>query len=297
MKKIGIFLGLTFAFTWIMTFTLMSAGGYSNTYAGGVLLLCMLAPGISVIITTLVTKEKFKDVWFKPNFKGNIKYYILSWLSPVILIAFGALIYYLVFPSHFDSNMTEAVNIFKEQLAALGEVVPTDGQIRVMLLTQIALSLVLAPILNFVTCLGEEIGWRGYLLPNLCKKYTPIISTLITGVIWGIWHAPMIAMGHNYGLGYKTAPFGGILAMILFCVFVGSLFSYLTLKTKSALPATIGHAMLNGFASIGTLFLATRNFNPFIGPIPVGIIGGMGFIIVGALCFFQISKIKNTEVI
>lgn len=297
MKKIGIFLGLTFAFTWIMTFTLMSAGGYSNTYAGGVLLLCMLAPGISVIITTLVTKEKFKDVWFKPNFKGNIKYYILSWLSPVILIAFGALVYYLVFPSHFDSNMTEAVNIFKEQLAALGEVVPTDGQIRVMLLTQIALSLVLAPILNFVTCLGEEIGWRGYLLPNLCKKYTPIISTLITGVIWGIWHAPMIAMGHNYGLGYKTAPFGGILAMILFCVFVGSLFSYLTLKTKSALPATIGHAMLNGFASIGTLFLATRNFNPFIGPIPVGIIGGMGFIIVGALCFFQISKIKNTEVI
>lgn len=297
MKKIGIFLGLTFTLTWIMTFGLMSAGGYSNSNAGLILLLCMLTPGISVIITTLVTKENFRDVWFKPNFKGNIKYYIIGWLGPVILIAFGALIYYLIFPSHFDSNMTEAVNMFKERLGTLGQVIPGDSQIKFILLSQIVISLALAPILNFITCLGEELGWRGYLLPNLCKKYSPIISTLITGVIWGIWHGPMVAMGHNYGLNYKIAPWGGILAMILFCIFVGSLLSYLSLKTKSALPATLGHAMVNGFASIGTLFLVTAKFNPFIGPIPVGIIGGIGFIIVGVLCFVQIAKIKNIEVV
>lgn len=294
MKKIYMFLLITFILTWGLAFGLMANGGYSNPMATLVISGCMFMPAIAVIITTMITKERFKDVWIKPNFKGNIKYYLIAWFAPAILIIIGAVVYYLVFPSHFDGNMTMMVNSLKDQLASMNQPVLTDEVLKVSLISQIFMGLLLSPLLNFIPCLGEELGWRGYLLPNLCKKYSPLVATLISGVIWGVWHAPLIAMGHNYGLGYKTAPWGGILAMVVFCVAVGSLLSYVTLKTKSCIPAAIGHGLINGFASVGVMFLVVKP-NNFIGPAPTGIIGGIGFIIIGIACLIAISKMRNIE--
>ena len=283
MKKIGIFLASTFIITWTIVFIIMFNGGATNPLYTVGLVVCMLVPAISVLITCIITNEGFKGVWIKPNFKGNLKYYLIAWLSPVILIIFGAIIYFLLNPSHFDANMTFIISSTKDKLLSLGQTVPSDEKLRSMLLIQVGTSIFIAPIINFIPALGEELGWRGYLLPRLCEKYKPIIAVIISGAIWGVWHAPMIAMGHNYGLGYRFAPIGGILAMIVFCIFVGAIFSYVSLKSKSAIPAAIGHGMLNGFAGIGVMFtnVATNNF---IGPLPMGIIGGLGFIIAGTIC-------------
>ncbi|MEG2786357.1 MAG: CPBP family intramembrane glutamic endopeptidase [Romboutsia sp.] len=295
MKKVNAFIGITFLLTWIMAFGLMLNGGYQNPYASLVIVGCMFMPAIATIITTLISKEKFKDVWIKPNLKGNIKYYIIAWIVPVLLIVVGVVIYYLIFPSQFDGSMSNMINSTKNQLIGLGKAVPTDSQIKLMLIVQIITSIFIAPVVNFIPCLGEELGWRGYLLPNLSKKYSLVKATLITGVIWGIWHAPMIAMGHNYGLRYITAPWGGIFAMTIFCVCLGSLFSYVTIKTKSCIPAVIGHAMINGFSAVGIMFISIDNPNPFIGPMPIGIIGGFGVVIAGIICFRLISKINNED--
>lgn len=52
-------------------------------------------------------------------------------------------------------------------------------------------------ILNFVSMLigsaAEEIGWRGFLLPNLEKKHTPFMSSVIVGILWGVWHLNFMA--------------------------------------------------------------------------------------------------------
>lgn len=292
MKKTKIYLAITFILTWIISFSLMANGGYFNPSAMVVISICMFMPAVGVITTSLLSKEKLRDIWIRPNFKGNMKYYLLAWLSPVVLIIIGAAVYFMLFPSQFDSNMTAMIDATKQQMIASGNAIASDEQLKSMFIIQLLVSVFIAPILNFIPCLGEEIGWRGYLLPNLLEKYSPIKSTLISGVIWGVWHAPMIAMGHNYGLGYPTAPWGGIFAMVLFCIFVGALFTYVTLKTKSCIPAAIGHGMLNGFASAGSIFLATNNVNPFLGPLPVGIIGGIGFIVVGIIFLRKISKIN-----
>lgn len=295
MKKICIFLLLTFILTWSAFLVLWTLGGLQNPMARIVLACCMLIPAISAVITTFVTKEKFKDVWIKPNFKGHIKYYLIAWFLPMLLIILGAVAYYLIFPSHFDSSMALTISALKKQYSAIGTAVPNDSALRMLLIVQILTAIVLAPILNFIPCLGEELGWRGYLLPNLCKKYSPLTSTLLTGVIWGIWHAPIIAMGYNYGLGYWSAPFGGIFAMILFCIFAGSLFSYLAIKTKSCLPTAIGHGIINGFASASFLFLAIPNPSTFLGPAPTGLIGGIGFIAAGGFCLYLIAKITDVD--
>lgn len=290
MKRIKIFLGITFILTWSITFLLMANGGYQNQYTTIALAICMMMPLVSVVITTLITKNKFKDVWIKPNFKGNLKYYLIAWLAPVILTILGAGVYFLIFPSQFDPQMIAFIDSTKNQMIAAGQTPPSSEELRSLLIVQLIASIFIAPIANFITCLGEELGWRGYLLPGLCEKYTKTKAIIITGIIWGIWHAPMIAMGHNYGLGYKSAPWGGILAMIVFCIATGSFLSYVTLKTKSSIPAAIGHAMMNGFAALGAIFTSAKVTNPFIGPMPIGIIGGIGFILVAVICLIKISK-------
>lgn len=296
MKKIKIFLGITFTLTWSITFLLMLNGGYQNPYATLVLMGCMMMPLISVVITTIITKSKFKDVWIKPNFKGNLKYYLIAWLAPLLITIVGSGIYFLIFPSQFDPQMTAFIDSSKNQIIMSGQKPPSTEELRSLIIVQLVASIFIAPILNFVTCLGEELGWRGYLLPRLCEKYTQTKAIIISNIIWGIWHAPMIAMGHNYGLGYLGAPWTGILAMVVFCIATGSLLSYVALKTKSSIPAAIGHGMINGFGAIGIMFSSATNINPFIGPMPIGIIGGIGFIVVGIICLIKINKSENNNI-
>lgn len=84
---------------------------------------------------------------------------------------------------------------------------------------------IVAPLLNFMACFGEEWGWRGYLLPHLSERHGMRIAVPASGVIWGLWHAPITVLGHNYGLDYPGWPLLGILAMCCLCVALSYLFS------------------------------------------------------------------------
>ena len=136
--------------------------------------------------------------------------------------------------------------------------------------------------MNFITCFGEEWGWRGYLLPKMAEKLPMIPMLLINGVIWGLWHAPITAIGHNYGVGYPLFPFTGIAAMCFFCIVMGIFLSYVTMKTKSCVPAILGHGAINSIAGIG-MFFTVDGGNPFLGPAPTGFIGAIPFIIVAVI--------------
>lgn len=288
MKRIAIFLGFTFTLSWTIAFILMANGGLENPYWVIALAGIMLIPALSVVATRLITKEGFKDFGLKPNFKGNILIYIIAWFGPALLILLGALLYFLIFPSHFDLTMSQTASQLASVYEAQGMTLTKDS-LFALFITQFIMGLFLSPLLNIITTSGEEIGWRGYLLPQLMNHYDPRLSVLISGAIWGLWHAPIIAMGYNYGIGYSFFPWGGIFAMILLSIFIGTFFSYLSIRTKSFLPAAIAHGSLNGFAAI-SVFFTSGNPSPFIGPLPTGIIGGIGFLIVGIICFVLIGK-------
>src|SRR5659263_601347 len=106
MKRLVIFLGLAFILTWIVEFILMANGGLSNPYGYVVLAGIMFIPALSVVITRLVTKEGFKNFGLKPHFKGHIRYYVIAWFGPSLLIVCGAAFYFLLSPSHFDPTMS-----------------------------------------------------------------------------------------------------------------------------------------------------------------------------------------------
>ncbi|MER3459512.1 MAG: CPBP family intramembrane metalloprotease domain-containing protein, partial [Chloroflexota bacterium] len=81
-------------------------------------------------------------------------------------------------------------------------------------------AILLAPLLNALPVFGEEFGWRAYLQPKLLplggRK-----AMLLMGLIWGVWHWPVVAMGYNFGLDYVGAPWLGMLLMVWFTLAFG----------------------------------------------------------------------------
>ena len=294
-KRIFIYLAITFLLTYgycfAVVYPISNGENLSGIPALATQLLvaaAMFFPAIGVLLTRLVTKEGFKNCWIRPNFKNNIKVYLLAYFGPGILTVFGAFIYFLIFRKNFDPDC----GYFLATLEAAGapiDQLPVPANL--LLVVQGLQGLFLGPIMNFFTCFGEEWGWRGYLLPKMAEKLSLIPMLLINGIIWGLWHAPLTAIGHNYGLGYSGFPFTGILMMCLFCTVLGVFFSYISLKTKSCIPAILGHGAVNAFAAIGTYFTKDGG-NPFIGPAPTGIIGMLPFIFVAICMIIHLKKHK-----
>ncbi len=293
-KRIVIYLLITFVLTYcIEIFIIMPLSGSADinmAYLAFALTVgVMFIPAFGAIVTRFLTKEKFtrSNIMVIPNIKGNLKYYGIAWFGFAILIVFGAVLYFLIFPKQFDSDL----GYYKIILAAQSEREWTVAELRQSMVMQIIMGIVISPFVNFVNCFGEEWGWRGYLLPKMMKQFKIVPTLLITGLIWGVWHAPLIITGHNYGVGYRGFPVVGIIAMCMFCTVIGIVLSYVTIKTKSCIPAVVGHAVLNGLSSTGVYYTSLKNpYNVFLGPMPIGVIGGMGFIILAGVLLFLLYK-------
>lgn len=292
-KRVLIYVSVTFLLTWGYCLLVLypvvdgeALNGVPSVTAQLMTAVCMFFPAIGVLLTRLITKEGFRDSWLKPNLKKNIKTYLLAWFGPGVLTILGSGLYFLIFRGSFDPEFGYMVSIL-EASGTSADMLPVP--IGTLMLIQGVQGLLLAPIMNFVTCFGEEWGWRGYLLPKLSKQLPMIPTLLISGVIWGLWHAPLTLIGHNYGLGYPGFPFAGIAMMCLFCTVLGVFLSYVTLKTGSCIPAILTHGAVNGFAAIG-IYLTADGGNPFVGPAPTGIIGMIPFMIAAVLMAVRLHK-------
>ncbi|MEE9219589.1 MAG: CPBP family intramembrane glutamic endopeptidase [Acidobacteriota bacterium] len=124
--------------------------------------------------------------------------------------------------------------------------------------------LVAAPTINAAVALGEELGWRGLLLRELLPGGF-WFSSLVIGVVWGVWHLPLILHGHNY----PDHPVAGVFMMIALTVLLSPLFAYVRLRAGSVLAAAVAHGALNGSAGIGALLSGGSDLT-------VGITGGAG---------------------
>lgn len=281
-KRLSLYLALAFALAWMPAFVLLATGHpYGSTVFFACMVFAMFMPALSSILTRLITKEGFAGLMLRPRFRGRIKYYIAGWLLPGVLILAGAALYFAVFPHTFDSSLSFLKMVFLKQLAT--------RSIGTIILMQMTLGWLAAPFINLIPALGEELGWRGYMLPKLCALLGARKAVPVSGIIWGLWHAPLIAAGHNYGTGYWGWPVTGILGMVVFCMAFGSFLAWLTLKSGSALPAALAHAGFNGFASIGVYFCRGGAYSPFVGPVATGIVGGAPLLL-AAYFFWRRSR-------
>jgi membrane protease YdiL (CAAX protease family) len=281
--RIAVYLAIAFGLAWTTGLAIYLRGGLENSpllipeigFTEAHLLMAttyMFSPAIAHLLTRLITREGWKDTWLRFEFKKSWPYWLMAWFGTPILIAVGAMVYFVLFPQHFDPSL-QAVQEFLSQTGQATEEI--SFSIGTLVTIQIFQAILLAPILNLIPVFGEEFGWRAYLQPKLLplgerKTY------LWMGLIWGVWHAPVIAMGYNYGYEYPGSPWAGVLLFIWVTFGIGTFFGWATLRAKNLWPAVIGHAVLNGTASAVLLF-ATGEPNPLLGPLMSGFFGSFGF--------------------
>jgi uncharacterized protein len=206
----------------------------------------MWVPGIAALLATVFVarkgwKEGLKELGL--GRMGKFRFYPLAWFLPPVVVLLTMLLTVLVRLGRFDPNFTA----MRQMLQAVGggNVSPQQA-----IVAQIVQSVLFGPLVNVVFTLGEEIGWRGFLLPHLLPLGRwPAI--LISGTIWGFWHAPAIVKGLNY----PGQPIPGIPMMVVFCILAGTFLSWLYLETRSAWVAALAHGSMNAWGNLPAVFL------------------------------------------
>lgn len=112
-------------------------------------------------------------------------------------------------------------------------------------------ALIAGATINALFTVGEELGWRGF----LDRELAPLgfwWGSLLTGLMWGFWHAPLIAVGHNYPDHRLT----GIFLFTAFCMALSPWLTWLRRRAGTTWAAAVAHGTLNGGGALPMLIAA-----------------------------------------
>jgi len=198
--------------------------------------LIMIALVISLVTLLVIRFASGKEAFQRAGLSGG-KWYLwpLVWFVVIVYLVFQVLLN-VIADLGYQPDLTPLAT-------AVGLDVPT------YLVAGFLNTVIIGPLLGLIIAFGEEYGWRGYLQGELVKLGR-VKGVLLVGVIWGIWHAPAVSMGHNY----PGHPVFGPIAFLVFNLFLSIFLGYLMLKTGSVWLAAFMHAILNqGYAWLTTM--------------------------------------------
>ncbi len=241
----------------------------------------MFFPMITALVLQKIDKEKFNHTGLV-NFKFNWAW-LVAWLLPVVMVLLCILVNGLMPGVSLQYNAEQVINQY--QVPEEQQELVREQMMRLpawlMVISTLFSGLLMGASINALFAFGEEYGWRNYLVNALReRKFWP--AALFIGVVWGIWHFPLILMGHNY----PNEPYWGVLMMVGFCVLAGVIELYFVLKTKSMIVAAVMHGTINAVAGMTIYF--TLGGNDFLN----GMTGLAGFIVmvVTIICIWIYDK-------
>jgi membrane protease YdiL (CAAX protease family) len=253
-RSIVIFVAIAFGLSWLVALPLWLGDGLATPLFPLIAIAIMATPAIAALIVVFFVERpegraRALGLWPMRPVGRLIGYSLLGIFVPIALVLValpvGALLG--VYPADFV-NFSAFDQLLTDQMEAAGA---PALPIPVWALVAIQMATVpLAAFINLIPALGEELGWRGWLLPKLLPLGA-VPAILISGVIWGLWHAPLILLGYNY----PDAPgWLGLLAMVGMCTVFGAIFGWLRIRSESVWPAALAHAAFNGAAGSYLLF-------------------------------------------
>jgi len=134
------------------------------------------------------------------------------------------------------------------------------------------------------------------MIPKMIKLWGLPKAIIFGGIIWGVWHAPLTVKGHNFGTDYPGFPYVGIALMCIMCIFIGMMFTYITIKSGSIWPAAIMHAVNNAQPSILASFINADKLEELKPNIVVNWgIRILPIIVIGCICMVMMLKDKSIK--
>lgn len=209
-KEILTFLILTFALSSVWYYLIISSGSLS-TGGGWYPVALMWCPGIAALITTLIYRKSLGGLgwgW------GRTRYQLSAYLLP---IGYGLVVYGAV---------------WLLGLGGIGETFSTNWLSWILFGT----------LLNCFAALGEEIGWRGFLVKRLAGVTSFTKLSLISGSIWALWHMPLILFA-DYNAG--GPGWYSLLSFAVAVIAISFVYAWLRLKSGSVWTAMFLHASHN----------------------------------------------------
>jgi hypothetical protein len=167
-KRILIFLTFVIGVSWVVVLAVKQSGMMETNPTGGMMLanyIIITLPALANIFTRLVTKEGWGNLWLRPNFKHGWRFYLTAWLLPLLATIVGGGLFYLLFPQTFDPNLGQVRSAF----APIPSLAAQPWLAFLILFVQ---TMVITMIINGIASMGEEFGWRAYLLQKLMALFT-----------------------------------------------------------------------------------------------------------------------------
>lgn len=243
MKAVFWFLVVAFAPAWI-TWELAIAAGFDvlSWQMQLFLLPGAFCPALAAfVVRKWITHEGFDDLKLRLG-SGRWFFYLLAWLLPLIVVAAMSAEGMALGLGAPDFTLAEAI-----AAQPAGRDVSMMQGIGLLIVPQVLLTaLITTPIL-----FGEEFGWRGFLQRRLFPE-APMMSAIVTGLIWGVWHYPLILRGYNY----PDQPLLGAALFTVFTVLVSYIFGWFYRRGGSIWCNSLAHAATNTVGSLALLWLA-----------------------------------------
>lgn len=277
-KGVWTFLGITFAVTYAVEGALIWSGfridrlppAYGQYVVAGM----MWTPALATVLTTrLVTHESLRVANIR--FGGWRPYVASGLLIPgCFVVIYG--VTWLLGLAQPDWELVE----FRALIVSIGAEPPPMPPPALIWGALFLSSLLVGPLINSVFAFGEEMGWRGYLLPKL-MPLGRVKAYLLIGVIWSLWHLPLVTIGFTY----PGQPLWGALAFTAMVTSFGIYLNELALRNRSSILAGWAHGVFNS-QKLGIWTLLFPTVNPLLG----GYAGLVGITVWLLLGLWQASR-------
>jgi membrane protease YdiL (CAAX protease family) len=231
-RPLALYLILVFALSSIFYFLIIhggTLGGGHGLYVTGI----MWCPGIAAMLTTILSGRKIASLgwqWNKPTY---------LWRSYLIPLLYAAIAYIIIWSMGWGGFYNrEFVGDLTKSFGWSG--LP-DG---VVIFFYILVAGSIGMVRSMATALGEEIGWRGFLVPELYKNSGYTKTSLLTGIIWSVWHYPLLLFA-DYNSG--TPAWYGLSCFTVMVISISFVFTWFRMKSGSLWTGVLLHASHNLF--------------------------------------------------
>jgi membrane protease YdiL (CAAX protease family) len=253
----------------------------------------MFCPLVAVLVAKRIVLHQPTGIGWKV--RGKRRYWLAAWFGPAVFTVLAALLYFAVFSSRLDLSGSWLVTAYGGEMDA--ETLRSQlGVSNLSYLLETGLfAITLAPPINMLFAVGEEAGWRGYMMPQLKECFGLLNGRLLGGVIWGVWHWPiMLLTGYEYGTNYLGAPVLGLVVWCVVCFALNTLLDWLYEKTGCIWVSAIAHGAFNAVAALFTVltYPADAYYN-VLGPTPIGLIGMLPML--AAAVWLTLRQVKQEE--